>query len=231
MLARADDAETDGGPRKGGTQRLCIVTREVKPVDEMIRFVVGPDAALVPDLKRKLPGRGVWVTGRRDVLAKAVKQRVFARGLRADVKVAPDLAAVVDGLLERALLDALSIARKAGEVVAGFAKVEAAAEGGAAAALLHAADRGAEGARQIMAALRRGHGADAANIVVIRALTSAQLDLAMGRPNVVHAALLAGRASDTVVARWRALDHFRMNDPDGRRRQDPNQEAPGLGLE
>ncbi len=231
MLARADHAESDAGPRAAATHRLCVVTREVKPVDEMIRFVVAPDLAVVPDLKRRLPGRGVWVTARHDMLAAAVKQRVFARGFRADVKVPSDLPAAVESLLERSLLDALSIARKAGDLVAGFAKVEAAAEHRAAVAFLHARDAGAEGGRKIKAAVGRGYGEDAAKIAVIGALTSAQLDLALGRPNVVHAALLAGRASNTVLTRWRALERFRMNDPDGRVRKHPNREAPELGLE
>src|SRR5262249_55092720 len=154
MLARADHAESDGGPRAGGTQRLCVVTREVKPIDEMIRFVVGPDRMVVPDLKRKLPGRGVWVTARRDLVAAAVKQRVFAGGLRAEAKAAPDLPDTVDDLLERSVLDALAIARKAGQVVAGFAKVEKAAERGEAAALIQAADAGADGTRRILGAAR-----------------------------------------------------------------------------
>jgi predicted RNA-binding protein YlxR (DUF448 family) len=230
MLARADHSESDAGPRAAGTHRLCMVTREVKPVEEMIRFVLGPDLAIVPDLKRRLPGRGVWITARRDILAAAVKQRIFARGFRAEAKVASDLPDVVGNLLERSLLDALSIARKAGALVAGFGKVEAAVEHRAAIALLHACDAGSEGARQIMAAVRRGYGSDAAKIVVIDLLTSAQLDLALGRPNVVHAALLAGRASNTVLARWRALERFRTSEPEDRRKH-PNLEAPVLGLE
>jgi predicted RNA-binding protein YlxR (DUF448 family) len=244
MLARLDDAGTDAGPRHAaaGTERLCVVTREVKPVDEMIRFVVGPDLAVVPDLKRKLPGRGVWVTARRDILATAAKRGAFARAFRAEVKVAPDLPALVEGLIERSLLDALAIARKARQVVTGHVKVEAVADGKAALAFLHASDGSSEGARQIMAAIRRGYGAEAANVIVIGAFTSAQLHLALARPNVVHAALLAGRASDTVLARWRFLARFRMIDPNGRSvgsRIDPpadgaiqpDQEAPGLGLE
>jgi predicted RNA-binding protein YlxR (DUF448 family) len=230
MLARADHIESDSGPRGAGTQRMCMATREVKPADEMIRFVLGPDLAVVPDLKRRLPGRGVWITGRRDILAAAVKQRIFARGFRADAKVAPDLPALVGNLLERSLLDALSITRKAGELVTGFTKVEAAVEHRSVLALLQARDARAEGARQIMAAVRRAYGPDAAKVVVIDLLTSAQLDLALGRPNVVHAALLAGRASTTVLARWRALDRFRMDEPEDRRKH-PNREAPVLGLE
>ncbi|HUI95167.1 MAG TPA: RNA-binding protein [Xanthobacteraceae bacterium] len=215
MLARLDNAELDSGPRRAaGTERLCVVTREVKPTDEMIRFVVAPDRAVVPDLKRKLPGRGVWVTGSRECLAAAARRGVFARAFGADVTVAADLPALVQGLLERSLLDALAVARKAGQVVSGHAKVEAAAEQGAAVAFLQAADAGPEGARQIMSAIRRGYAADAANVVVIRAFTSAQLDLALARPNVIHAALLAGRATDTVMARWRALSRVRAPAPD-----------------
>jgi hypothetical protein len=233
MLARLDDADTDAGPRNAaaGTARLCVVTREVKPIDQLIRFVVGPDQSVVPDLKRKLPGRGAWVTARRDVLATAVKRGAFARAFRADVKAAPDLPGQVEGLMERALLDALGVARKARQVVVGHAQVEAAAEQGAAVAVLHGSDAGPEGVRQILAAIRRGSAPDAPNVVVIPAFTSAQLHLALARPNVVHAALLAGRASDTVIARWRSLAYFRQAEPSGKDAIQPNQEAPNSGLE
>jgi len=233
MLARLDDADTDTGPRNAaaGTARLCVVTREVKPTEELIRFVVGPDQAVVADLKRKLPGRGAWVTARRDVLATAVKRGAFARAFRADVKAAPDLPATVEHLMERALLDALAIARKARQVVVGHAQVEAAAEQGAALAVLHASDARPDGVRQISAAIRRGSAPDDANVVVIPVFTSAQLHLALARPNVVHAALLAGRASDTVIARWRSLADFRLAKPSGEDAIQPNQEAPNSGLE
>jgi hypothetical protein len=215
MLARLDTADTDTGPRRAaGTERLCVVTREVKSTDDMIRFVAGPDRAVVPDLKRRLPGRGVWVTATRDALAKAVRRNVFAHAFGSDAKVAADLPDMVQGLLERAFLDALAIARKAGEAVTGHAKVEAAAEQGAAVAYLQAVDASPEGVRQIMAAIRRGAAEDAANVVVIRAFTSAQLDLALARPNVIHAALLAGRATDTVMARWRILARVKAEEPD-----------------
>ena len=231
MLARIDDhAETDTGPRRAaGSERLCVVTREVRPTDAMIRFVAGPDRAVLPDLKRKLPGRGAWVTARRDTLAAAVKRGVFARAFGADVSVAPDLPARVETLAEKSVLDALAIARKAREVVTGHARVEAAAEEGAAVAFLQAREAGAEGARQIMAAIRRGYGENAGNIVVIRAFTSAQLDLALAHPNVVHAALLAGRASETVLTRWQFLARIRMEDSAGADQIQPDQEAPTAG--
>jgi hypothetical protein len=185
----------------------------------------------VPDLKRKLPGRGVWVTARRDIVAAAAKRGAFARAFRADVKVPPDLVAMVEGLIERSLLDALAIARKARQVAAGHAKVEAAADQGTAAAYVHASDASRDGVRQIMAAIRRGYGPEASNIAVIDAFTSAQLDLALARPNVIHAALLAGRASDTVMARWRLLARFRMEHPDDQGGRRPDLEAPRLGSE
>jgi predicted RNA-binding protein YlxR (DUF448 family) len=233
MLARLDDTDTDTGPRNAaaGPERMCVVTREVKPLEQLIRFVVGPDQAVVPDLKRKLPGRGAWVTARRDVLAMAVKRGAFARAFRADVKAAPDLPATVEGLMERAVLDALGVARKARQVVVGHAQVEAAADEGAALAVLHASDAGPEGVRQILAAIRRGSAPGSANVVVIPAFTSSQLHLALARPNVVHAALLAGRASDTVIARWRSLAHFRQAEPGSADAIQSKQEAPSTGLE
>jgi len=233
MLARPDVADTDTGPRRAGagTVRQCAVTRETKPTAEMIRFVMAPDRAVIPDLKRKLPGRGVWVTARRDCLAAAAKRGAFARAFGPDARVAADLPAMVEGLVERSLLDALAIARKARQVILGHAKVEAAAEAAAALAFLQAREAGPEGVRQMMAAIRRGYGANAANIAVIRVFTSSQLDLALAHPNVVHAALLAGRASDTVLTRWQLLARIRTAEPDGRDPIYPDQEAPGLGLE
>jgi predicted RNA-binding protein YlxR (DUF448 family) len=215
MLARVDENDdTDAGPRRNAaaTERLCIATREVKPVADLMRFVVAPDGSVVADLKRNLPGRGVWVTARRAIVAEAVRRKAFARGFRRDVRVAPDLPAQIEQMLERAALDALAIAHKGGQVVTGFSKVEAALEHGKAVALLHAAEASRDGIRKLGAALRRGAG-DADRLPVIEAFTSPQLDLALGRPNVVHAALLAGPASNSFLARCRNLERFRMAEP------------------
>ena len=215
MLARNDDAVLDAGPRRApGSERLCIVTREVKPVTEMIRFVIGPDQHVVPDLRRRLPGRGVWVTATRAAVAEAVKRRAFARGFKADVGVAPDLADEVERLLERSALDALSIVRKAGRAALGFAQVERALASEPVVALLHAADAGREGVRKLAAARSR-LGEKAEDVPVMDQFTAAQLDLAFGRPNVVHAALLAGSASDGFLARFRNLERFRAIGPGG----------------
>ena len=130
MLARLDDTALDGGPRKGAaTERMCAVSREVKPVEELIRFVVGPDGSVVPDVKRNLPGRGLWVTATREAVDQAVAAKSVRQGLQARRQTSmPSSAQTTDRLLERAALDSLSIAGKAGEVVTGFTKVEAAIE-------------------------------------------------------------------------------------------------------
>ena len=215
MLAHNDDAALDAGPRRApGSERLCIVAREVRPVADLIRFVQGPDGEVVPDLKRRLPGRGVWVTATRAAVAEAVKRRAFGRGFKAEVRVAPDLADAVELLLEQSVLDALSIARKAGRAVLGFAQVERALGREPVVALLHTAEASHEGVRKLAAARGRV-GENAGDLPVVDRFTGAQLDLAFGRPNVVHAALLAGPASDGFLARYRNLERFRAIGPGG----------------
>ena len=230
-MERVGDAQSDRGPPRSpdtATQRLCIATRAVRPVAEMIRFVAGPDGAVVPDLKRKLPGRGVWVTARRNLVEEAVRQRAFARSLKDDVKTPADFPDTLDWLIERSALDALSIARKAGLVVFGFAKVEAALAEGPVIALLRGRDAGADGAHKLAQALGR-RGDRTVEVKIIAAFTTAQLDLAFGRLNVVHAALLAGRASETFLGRWRILESFRADEPDDLRSRRPNDNAPESG--
>jgi hypothetical protein len=178
----------------------------VRPVDELIRFVAGPDG-VVPDLKRKLPGRGLWITADRTTLKDAVARKVFARGFKREVRVAADLPDQTERLLVQAVLDALAIAGKSGLAVTGFAKVEAALARDKVVALLHASDAGADGVSKLAAALRNRPDADW--VTVVRALNSGQLDLALGRSNVVHAALVGGTASDTFLARYQRLERFR----------------------
>jgi len=210
MTAPSTDIELDRGPRNGERERLCVLTRTVRPVAALIRFVVGPDGEVVPDLKRKLPGRGVWVTATQDALGDAIKRKAFARGFKREVRVPADLVNRTEQLLERAVLDALGIAGKTGLVAVGFTKVETALAHGAVVAVLHAAEAAPDGVKKLDAALRRrrAHG----SIGVTRILTSAQLDLALGRPNVIHAALLAGPSTNTFLARLRRLERFRTGD-------------------
>jgi predicted RNA-binding protein YlxR (DUF448 family) len=205
-------------------ERLCAATREVRPIAELIRFVAGPQG-IVPDIKRKLPGRGVWVTARRDTVADAVKRGTFKKSLKSDVSVPADLPVMVDRLMLRAALDALSITHKSGLISAGMGKVEDAIAGDLAIAVIHAADASPDGVRKLAAALKRrspGNDNTAADskIPVVRTFTTAELDLALGRANVVHAALLAGRASETFLTRWRDLEQFRVSEREPGRRDD-----------
>jgi len=207
MTIAATETELDCGPRDRDVERMCIATRTVRPVSDLIRFVIGPDGEAVPDLKHKLPGRGVWVTATQDALADAIKRNVFGRGFKRDVRLPADLAARTEQLIARSALGALAIAGKASLVVAGFTKVEAALTHEHVVAVLHAAEAAGDGVNKLDSARRRSPQAD--SVPVIRILTSAQLDLALGRPNVIHAALLAGPSSDTVLARLRRLERFR----------------------
>jgi hypothetical protein len=211
MLAIAQDNELDRGTTSvaPGTERTCALTRELKPAEDMVRFVVGPNAEAVPDVKRKLPGRGIWITATRAAIEEAVKRNVFTRGFKRDVRAARDLAAQTEQLIERAALDALAIAGKAGTVVSGFSKVEEAVGRDDIRALIHAADAGDDGKRKLTAAFHRNTAGKSREIAVIDGFTGAQLDLALNRPNVVHAALLAGPGSETFLARAARLTRFR----------------------
>src|SRR5262249_60793745 len=137
--------------RRVGTERVGVVCRAVKRVAEMIGFVVSPEGAVVPDLKARLPGRGVWVTASRAAVAAAVARKAFGRGFKRDVRVSPDLVGLTEGLLERRALDALAMAHKAGRVAAGFAKVEAALASEPVVGLIHAADARPDGRRKLNA--------------------------------------------------------------------------------
>src|SRR6516164_5744860 len=189
MLAVAQDSELDRGATSvaPGAERTCALTRELKPASEMIRFVVDPAGQVVPD----------------------VKCNVFARGFKRDVRIAGDLAARTDQLIERAAIDALAIAGKAGAVISGFTRVEAAVGRDDILALIHAADAGDDGKRKLDAALRRQTTGKSSEIAVIDVFSCCQLDLALNRPNVGHAALLAGPGSETFLTRVARLTYFR----------------------
>jgi uncharacterized protein len=219
MLASVAETHLDSGPRtsRPGTQRMCALTRQVRPIDELIRFVVAPSGDVVADLKRKLPGRGLWISGSQAAVRDAVKRGVFSKGFRRDVRLPPTFADDLGRLMANGAIDALAIAAKAGQTVAGFAKVENALKQGEAVALIHASDGAADGIRKLNSLIGRApltlfDGFDG-EFPVITVLTSAELDLALGRANVIHAALLAGPAGKTFLSRCHALARFRANAP------------------
>ena len=217
MLALADP-DLDNGPRtdRSATMRMCAVTRQVRPIDELIRFVVSPSGEAVPDLKRKLPGRGLWVSASHRTVAEAARRNHFSKGFKRDVRAAATLAADTEALLVRSVVEALAMAAKAGQVVSGFSKVEGALGQRQALVLIHACDGAADGIRKLDAVARQNApiGDESREFPVVRALTSEQLDLALGRSNVVHAALLAGPASKTFLSRSHILVRYRMADDD-----------------
>ncbi|MEM9009861.1 MAG: RNA-binding protein [Pseudomonadota bacterium] len=196
---------TRGGARRTreGPERRCIATGQSGETVGLIRFVVGPDGTVLPDLAEKLPGRGIWVSARREALDRAVKRSLFARAARAEVTVAPELTDRVTALLIARLIDLIGMARKAGGAVAGFEKVRARLASGPAGALIEAFDGSAQGKAKLRPL--------AADVPRITALSSAELGLAFARDRVIHAALDAGGLTERVLRDAARLSGLRMD--------------------
>ncbi len=214
MLARMVEEETDMGPRsiaaaQAPVSRLCLASREVTPVDDMLRFVVGPDGQIVPDLTRKLPGRGAWVSATRGALETALKRKAFARAFKGKGTAGPELISLIDQLLEQDIRASLSLTNKAGKVVTGTMKVESALASGQVRVLLHAADARPDGVRKLNAMARQIHAAGAPAPALVDCLPGIDLDLALGRSNVVHAALLVHPTTARFLSRCRKLARWR----------------------
>jgi uncharacterized protein len=206
-LRQATAEQDHGDDGADGAVRACALTRARRPKDELIRFVLGPDGAVVPDIKEKLPGRGVWLTAAQDAVADAAKRNVFARALKAPAKVPEGLAGQVDRLLAEAALSALSLANKAGGAVFGNAKVEEAIAQGRVLALLHAREAAEDGCRKLDGKAR-GLSEEGPN-PSIRAFGVDELSLASGRSNVIHAALIRGGAARKFLAAASRLERYR----------------------
>ena len=204
------EGEADGGPL-----RQCAVSRLHKPPEELIRFVAGPDGAIVPDLARRLPGRGVWIDATREAVADAVRQKAFAKSLKRQVSVPADLPALVERLMAKRLAEALSIANKAGLVVAGFAKVEELIAGKRAAILLHAVEAASDGVGKLDRKFKAIAGPDGDPAVIFGELTDTEMSLAMGRPNVIHAAAADGGATRRLIEEARRLRRYRLGQEPG----------------
>ncbi len=165
-------------------ERRCIVTGVCQPKQMMVRFVVGPGDVVVPDLAGDLPGRGIWLCARRDVVHTACAKGRFAAASRRAVQASPSLADDVESLLVRRCLDSLGLARRAGEAVCGFEKVKAMLVDGLAGVLLGASDGAPEGRAKLSAMAGGTH--------VVTLLTNAEMAGTLGRENVVHAAVRHG---------------------------------------
>jgi predicted RNA-binding protein YlxR (DUF448 family) len=190
MLAATTD--NDGAAR----ERRCIATGAVLPAEKLVRFVVSPDGEVVPDLDGKLPGRGIWLTADRTAFAKALAKGDFAKAAKAKVTVTPDLAQHVAHLLIERLKADLGMARRAGFADTGFDGVMRALDKKIPPALLfHAADASDDGRRKLRSAMK-SRELDARSLTV---LTRDELSLALGRDNVVHAAIRPGALADRLI--------------------------------
>lgn len=181
--------------------RMCILTRQVLPEDELMRFVLSPAGEVVPDLARKLPGRGTWVKLSRAAVEESVQKQAFRRGFEGDCHVAIDLAQKVGEQLRKQALSHLMLARKAGEAVSGATKVEQALGKGPVKLLLHASEASEDGRRKLDRLAQP-------ETVISAAFTSAEMDLAFGRTNVIHAAIAAGGLASRLVTHIGRMERY-----------------------
>lgn len=189
-------------------ERKCIVSGEVMPEDRLIRFVVSPEGEVVPDVAATLPGRGIWVSATRDALTTASKRNLFAKAAKGQVKVASDIAEKVEVQLVARMQADLGMARRSGQIVTGFDSVQREIQSSAPPALIvEASDGSADGKRKLFGA---GH-ARGLKIETIECLTSAEISVAVGRENVIHAALKSGRLQERLSFDAKRLSGFRTH--------------------
>ena len=203
------DAAPGGAERRGGAaaalrERRDIVSGEVMDEPRLIRFVAGPEGVVVPDLARKLPGRGLWVAADRASVETAARKGAFSRAAKAKLTAPAGLADQVEALLKRRLLSGLGLARRAGELTSGFEKVAAAVSSGRATWLIEASDGAPDGRRKMLAQVRKSPQPPE----VFALFTAEELGLALGLENVIHTAFLAGRAADRWTLDVRRLSGF-----------------------
>ena len=191
--------------------RTCIVTKAEQSPDEMIRFVVGPDKQVFPDLQRKLPGRGVWVSAKRELLEQAVAKKLFARGFKDKVKAEDNLPQLVEDIMRQTSLQALAMTKKAGLVATGQAKAEAMIREGAALALLQASDAGTDGVKKLAAALKAQKVYEENETLLVDEFTSEELDKTLNGTNTMYVALLKGDASQKLIEMISRLMNYKAS--------------------
>ncbi len=181
------------------TRRRCIVTGDVRPKDELVRFVLGPDGVVVPDVAETLPGRGLWLTARRDIVDAACAKGLFAKAARRHTEAPADLADRVEALLAQRCLETLGLARRSGQVAVGSEKVRATLKAGKAAVLVAA---GAAGGTTRLHAL-------APHLPLVTLLSGTELGSALGRDPLAYAALAPGRLAERLLREASRLAGFR----------------------
>ena len=200
-------------------ERRDIVSGQVMDEAALVRFVAGPGGLVVPDLARKLPGRGLWVAADRVSVETAVKKGAFSRAAKAKLAASADLAEQVETLLRRRLLDGLGLAKRAGELISGFEKVASTLNAGKAAWLIEASDGAADGRRKILNVARKSPKPPQ----LCGLFDAEELGLALGAENVIHTAFLAGRGADRWTNDVRRLSGFRPLLPESWREEKPSE--------
>jgi predicted RNA-binding protein YlxR (DUF448 family) len=192
-------------PEAEGPERRCIATGAVRPKAELIRFVVGPDGQVVPDLAERLPGRGLWVSAEREALRRAQAKGLFAKAARRTVRAPDDLVDRVEALLHRSCIDLIGMARRAGQAVAGYEKVHALLAEGRVGVLLAASDGAADGRAKLAALAAAVRPAPA----LVEIFSADALGMAFARDRMVHAAVTRGGLAERLVAEAARLDGIR----------------------
>lgn len=186
----------------GSATRRCIASGDLLSKAGMLRFVIGPEGDVVPDLEEKLPGRGLWLSADRDVVNTACAKNLFSKAARRQVTVANDLPARVDALLAGRCAGLIGLARRAGEVEAGFEKVRSRLRGGTAGLVLAASDGADDGRRKIRAL--------APDVPLCDVMSGVELGRALARDNVVHVAVAPGRLADRLQSELNRLAGIRQ---------------------
>jgi len=200
-MANIDAIEDQVSEEDGGPLRRCIASNRRLPVSEMVRFVVGPDNIVVPDVTGRLPGRGIWLSADRNIIKTACARNLFSHAARRNVQVDDRLAEQVERLLVRRCTEFLGLARRAGQAVAGYVKVRGWLRDGRAVVLLAASDGSMDGRNKLRRSAR-----DLPEICLLRA---AELGVAFGREETVHAALASGGLAEKFVETAARLSGFR----------------------
>ncbi len=202
LHSASDEGRQGRSPRLA--ERRCIVSGETRRKEELLRFVVGPEGTLVPDLTARLPGRGLWLSPRRDMIEKACARNLFAKAARTRIRLPDDLLEQTERALRRRCLDLIGLARRAGQTAAGYEQVRERLGAGSAVLLIQARDAAVDGRRKI-AALAKARNPE---LPIAAPFSAAELGRALGRNATVHVLLLPGglsRRLRTEVARLAAI--------------------------
>jgi hypothetical protein len=194
-------------------ERRDLVSGEVMPEERLVRFVAGPEGVVVPDVARKLPGRGLWVAATREAVETAAKKGGFSRSAKAKLAAPADLADQVEKLLKSRILAGLGLARRAGDLILGFEKTERAIEDGKTAWMVEASDGAHDGRRKLLQSARRAAESGRSSPRLFGVFSSEELGLALGLGNVIHVAFLAGRGAERWTIDVERLSGFRPLTP------------------